>query len=95
LQQLYANGITQDKVKKWLTAHIPQASTDHSNGEFGTTVAQLLSDHLLSLWFHSLELSLNTLFTNMNRLETKKIQFIRLLSATSDMSFGALTSTSK
>jgi hypothetical protein len=28
-------------------------------------------------------------------LETKKIQFIRLLSATSDMSFGALTSTSK
>jgi len=49
LPQLFANGISQDKVKKWLIAHTLPVFGDHSNGVCGGIVDQL---HLVHLSLH-------------------------------------------
>lgn len=94
LPQPYANGTTQVKVKKWLTAHSPPVFGDHSNGECFTIVDLSHSDHSLLLWSLPSDSSLNTLLNNMKLLVTKRIQFSRLLLAISDTYSGVLTSMS-
>lgn len=82
----FANGTSADKVKILM----PQDQLVYSSpldGECGTIVEPLHSDHSALLSLPWLELSSNTLLSKLKELEPKRIQSLKWLSAALEESF--------